>query len=101
MIKFIKNIIKSLGIITFISTIRSLIKKIKTFHRHRWEFGYENISYQNGNYHGRLNYTKEVKTIKRFCPQCGKKQIKYFNGKWRDLEMTKEEMREFKLNQIL
>jgi hypothetical protein len=90
----IKNIIKSLGIIVFISLIVDLIRNCKkSFHIHKWEFGYESVKL--------IPVSKEVKFTSRFCPRCGKKQLKFINGTWRDWKMTKEEMRDFKLNQIL
>lgn len=91
----IKNIIKSLGIIVFISLIVDLIRNCKkSFHIHKWEVTHEDIDIV-----GSLQPNHKVKFTSRFCPYCGKKQIKF--GKWRDWKMTKEEMRDFKLNQIL
>lgn len=86
-----KDIINSPSIVTAVITLKDFLKRI--FHKHEWDFYSETLKIGG-------HYVKgEIKIKNRFCPKCGKKQINF--GKWRDSEMTKEEMRDFKLNQIL
>lgn len=87
--KLIKLIITILG-------LYPIINLFKEFHIHKWVMGVETIKSNI--------YLREIKfdVGSRYCPKCGKKQIKsYSSGKWFDAKLTKKEMRDYKLNQLL
>jgi len=73
--KLIKDIIKSIGIVIW---LRSIFK----IHIHKWEYG------------------RHFNFRSRWCSSCGRKQI-YGNDGWLNWKPTKEEMRDFKLNKLL
>lgn len=78
----------TISIVTALTTLKDFLKRI--LHKHEWDFYSESLEIRG----------REIKIKNRFCPKCGKKQIRISN-KWFDTEMTKEEMRDFKLNQLL
>lgn len=87
--KIIKLIITLLG-------LDPIINIFNKFHAHDWVMGVETIKSNI--------YLREIKfdVRSRYCPKCGKKQLKSnANGKWFDAKLTKQEMRDFKLNQLL
>ena len=87
--KLINLIITQLG-------LDPIINLFNKFHTHDWVMGVETIKSNI--------YLREIKfdVRSRYCPKCGKKQLKSnSNGKWFDAKLTKQEMRDFKLNQLL
>lgn len=87
---------KLINLIITLLGLYSIINLFKKFHTHKWVMGVETIKSNI--------YLREIKfnVSSRYCPKCGKKQLKSnANGKWFDSKLTKQEMRDFKLNQIL